>query len=106
MAWIYLFLAGVMEIAWTVGLKYAQGFTRLGPSLFTAGAIAMSMFLLAQSLRVLPIGTAYAIWTGIGAVGAALWGIVFFDEPRHWTRLACIALIVLGIAGLRLTSLE
>ena len=106
MAWIFLFLAGAMEIVWAVGLKHTQGFTRLWPSAVTVGAMILSLFLLAQSLRVLPIGTAYAIWTGIGVVGTALWGILFLNEPRNWARVSCILLIVLGIFGLRLTSPE
>lgn len=106
MAWIYLFLAGVMEIVWTVALKYSQGFSRLSPSVITIAAMAVSMFFLGMSLKALPIGTAYAIWTGIGVVGAAAWGIVYFNEPRDFARLVCIGLIIAGIAGLRLTALE
>jgi len=104
MAWIYLGLAGLLEVAWAIGLKYSQGFTRLGPSLWTLLMMAASFWLLAAALRTLPIGTAYAVWTGIGAVGTALLGIVLFGEPASWPRLFCIALIVAGIAGLNLTS--
>jgi quaternary ammonium compound-resistance protein SugE len=104
MAWLILVLAGLMEIGWAIGLKYTEGFTRLWPSLLTIAALALSMVLLAAALRTLPIGTAYAIWTGIGAVGTAILGIVLFDEPRDLARLACIGLIIAGILGLKLTS--
>jgi quaternary ammonium compound-resistance protein SugE len=104
MAWLILVLAGLMEVGWAVGLKYTEGFTRFWPSVWTVAALGLSMFLLATSLRTLPIGTAYAVWTGIGAVGTALLGILLFDEPRHFARLACIALVVAGILGLKLTA--
>jgi len=102
MAWILLFVAGLFEIAWAIGLKYTHGFSRLVPSVATAAAMAASVMLLARAVRTLPIGTAYAVWTGIGAVGAALLGMVLFGEPRDPGRLLCIALIVAGILGLRL----
>lgn len=101
MAWIYLFIAGLMEIVWAIGLKYTQGFSRLGPSLVTVAAMIVSFLFLARALVNLPIGTAYAVWTGIGAVGTALLGILLFGESRDPLRLLCIALIVFGIAGLR-----
>lgn len=104
MAWIYLVIAGLFEVAWAIGLKYTEGFTRPWPSLGTAAAMAVSFWLLALSLNTLPVGTAYAVWTGIGAVGTAILGIWLFGEPRHPMRLACILLIVAGIAGLKLTS--
>ncbi len=104
MAWTYLFIAGVFEVAWAVGLKYTEGFTRLWPTLGTAAALILSMALLALALRTLPLGTAYAVWTGIGAVGTAIAGVVLFDEPADAWRVACIALIVAGIVGLKLTS--
>ena len=104
MAWIYLFIAGLFEIAWAVGLKYTEGFTRLWPSTGTLAAMVVSFWLLAEALKSIPIGTAYAVWTGIGAVGTALVGILFFGEPRHALRLICILIIVAGIAGLRLFS--
>ncbi len=104
MAWIYLLLAGLTEVAWAVGLKYTQGWTRLWPSIITAALIAISLMLLSQALKTLPIGTGYAIWTGIGAVGTVLVGIFFFDEPRTAVRLLCIALILAGIVGLKVTS--
>jgi quaternary ammonium compound-resistance protein SugE len=104
MAWVYLLVAGLLEIGWAVGLKYTEGFTRLWPSVWTLVALAASMALLALAVRELPIGTAYAIWTGVGAVGTAVLGIVLFGEPRDLPRLACIALIVAGILGLKLVS--
>ncbi len=104
MAWIALFVAGLLEIGWAVGLKYTEGFTRLWPSAWTLAAMAASLWLLAKALQSIPIGTAYAVWTGIGAVGTALFGIMMLGEARHPLRLLCIALIVAGIAGLRLFS--
>lgn len=104
MAWIYLFIAGLFEITWAVGLKYTEGFTRLWPSAGTMAAMAVSFWLLAESLKTIPIGTAYAVWTGIGAVGTALVGILIFGESRHALRLVCILIIVAGIAGLRVFS--
>jgi quaternary ammonium compound-resistance protein SugE len=104
MAWTYLIVAGLFEVAWAIGLKYTEGFTRLWPSLGTVAAMGVSFWLLALSLNVLPIGTAYAVWTGIGAVGTAILGIWLLGEPRDALRLACILLIVAGIAGLKLTS--
>jgi quaternary ammonium compound-resistance protein SugE len=101
MAWLVLMLAGVMEVGWAVGLKYTHGFTRLWPSVATAAALAVSMVLLAISLRTLPLGTAYAVWTGIGTVGTAVLGIVLFREPATVGRLVCIGLIVAGIVGLK-----
>lgn len=104
MAWGYLVIAGLFEIIWAVGLKYTQGFTRLWPSLITLLAMAISLFFLAQTLRTIPIGTGYAVWTGIGAVGTAILGIMFFSEPASPGRLIFIGFIVIGIAGLKLTS--
>jgi quaternary ammonium compound-resistance protein SugE len=104
MSWIYLFAAGLFEIAWAIGLKYTQGFTRLVPSALTIAAMAISFSLLSMALKTLPLGTAYAVWTGIGAVGTALLGIVLFGEPAEAARLACIGLIVAGIFGLKLVS--
>ena len=104
MPWIYLLLAGVFEVGFAIGLKYTEGFTRLWPSLATAAAAAVSLWLLTQALRTIPVGTAYAIWTGIGAVGVATLGIVLFSESASPARLACIALIVAGVAGLKLAS--
>ena len=103
-AWLVLAVAGILEIIWAMALKYSDGFTRLVPSLVTVVAAAASFWLLALALRVLPVGTAYAAWTGIGAVGAAVLGMVLLDEPRSAMRIACIVLIVAGIAGLNITS--
>lgn len=104
MAWIALCIAGVLEIGWAIGLKYTEGFTRPGPSIATAIAIVASMVLLAWSIRTLPVGTAYAVWTGIGAVGTAVLGIVLFGEPAAVARLVCIGLIVAGVVGLKLVT--
>lgn len=104
MAWIVLVLAGLLEIAWAVGLKYTDGFTRLWPSVGTLVAMAASVVLLAIAVRDLPLGTAYAVWTGIGTVGTALVGMALFGEPTQALRLACIALIVAGIAGLKVLT--
>ncbi|HWS87511.1 MAG TPA: quaternary ammonium compound efflux SMR transporter SugE [Pyrinomonadaceae bacterium] len=106
MAWLYLLVAGLMEVGWAVGLKYTEGFTRLWPSVWTGVALVLSMVLLAAALRALPLGTAYAIWTGIGAVGTAVLGIFLFGEEATPARLACIGLIVVGLAGLKLTSAD
>ncbi|NCO87063.1 MAG: quaternary ammonium compound efflux SMR transporter SugE [Rhodobacterales bacterium] len=104
MAWLFVFVAGLFEVAWAVGLKYTEGFTRLWPSLGTLAAMAISLGLLGLALRVLPLGTAYAVWTGIGSVGTALIGIWLFGESSDALRLLCIALIVAGIIGLKLVS--
>lgn len=104
MAWIILFIAGLLEVSWAVGLKYTDGFTRLWPTVFTAVALVASMGLLGLSLRTLPLGTAYAVWTGIGTVGTAILGMVLFREPATAARLVFIALIVTGILGLRIVS--
>ena len=103
-AWIMLGLAGLFEIVWAIGLKYAEGFTKPLASAITIAAMAASMWLLAQAARDLPIGTAYAVWTGIGAVGAALLGIMLFQESANLVRLGCIALIVVGIVGLKFST--
>ncbi len=104
MVWTYLAVAGLFEIGWAIGLKYTQGWTRLWPSLLTVAATFASFYFLALAARTLPIGTAYAVWTGIGAVGTAVLGIILFSEPASAARVACIALIVIGIVGLKLTS--
>ena len=104
MSWIYLLLAGLFEIGFAMGLKYTDGFTRLWPSLGTAVAAAISLWLLTQALRTIPVGTAYAVWTGIGAVGVATLGIVLFSDSASPARLGCIALIIAGVIGLKLTS--
>lgn len=104
MAWVVLFVAGLLEIGWAVGLKYTEGFTRLWPTVATAAALVASMTLLGVALRTLPLGSAYAMWTGIGTVGTAILGIVIFREPATAARLLCIVLIVTGIVGLKLAS--
>ena len=104
MAWWYLFVAGLLEVGWAVGLKYTDGFTRFVPSVLTGVMLIASMALLALAIRTLPLGTAYAVWTGIGTVGAALLGIVLFGEPANAARMLCIMLIIAGIAGLKLTA--
>ena len=104
MAWIYLVAAGLFEVGWAIGLKYTEGFTRLLPSLWTGAAMAVSLLLLAQALKTLPVGTGYAVWTGIGSVGTAVLGIVLLGESREAIRLVCLALIVIGIVGLKLVN--
>lgn len=104
MAWAVLFAAGLLEIGWAIGLKYTEGFSRLVPSLLTLAAMAGSVLLLGLALKTLPIGTAYAVWTGIGAVGTALLGIALFGDPATAARLASIGLIVAGIVGLKLVT--
>jgi quaternary ammonium compound-resistance protein SugE len=104
MAWIILFVAGLFEIGWAIGLKYTEGFTRPVPTVLTAVSLAVSMVLLGWAVKTLPIGTAYAVWTGIGAVGTAILGLILFHEPATVARLVCIGLIVAGILGLKLFS--
>lgn len=104
MAWAYLFIAGLLEVGWAVGLKYTEGFTKLGPSALTLAAMAGSVGLLGLALETLPLGTAYAIWTGIGTVGTAIMGMILLGEPAGALRLACIGLIVAGIFGLKLLT--
>lgn len=102
MAWALLFAAGILEIGWAIGLKYTDGFTRLWPSIWTIAAMVVSMYLLALAARTLPIGTAYAVWVGIGAAGAMLLGMVLLGEPRSAARILCVGLIVAGVVGLKL----
>lgn len=104
MAWVYLFIAGLTEIAWAIGMKQSEGFTRLWPSVFTLGMIGVSLLLLSLALRGIPIGTAYAVWAGIGTVGTAVAGILFFSESTDLLRLASIGLIAVGIVGLKLVT--
>lgn len=106
MAWTILFVAGLFEMGWAIGLKYTEGFTRLWPTVWTAFALAVSMGLLGFSLKYLPVGTAYAVWTGIGAVGTAVLGMILFHEPATVGRLVCIGLIVAGIVGLKFMGAE
>ena len=104
MAWTVLVVAGLFEVAWAIGLKYTEGFTRVVPSVLTVAAMAVSIVLLAVAMRTLPVGTAYAVWTGIGAIGTVALGIVLFGEPASAARLACIALILAGIVGLKIAG--
>jgi len=103
-AWIYLLVAGLFEVVWAIGLKYTEGWTRLWPSVGTLAAMGVSFWCLSQSLKSIPIGTGYAIWTGIGAVGAAALGIVLFGDSASWPRLLCIGLIVSGVIGLKVVG--
>ncbi|AWK52843.1 quaternary ammonium compound-resistance protein SugE [Clostridium beijerinckii] len=104
MKWIYLVIAGVFEVGWAIGLKYSQGFTKTMPSILTLIGMIASFYFLSLSIKTLPIGTAYAIWTGIGTVGTVILGIILFKEPFDTIRMICIVLIVSGIIGLKLTS--
>ena len=102
MAWALLIIAGLFEIGWAIGLKYTDGFTRLWPSIWTVAAMMVSLYLLAVAIRTLPIGTSYAVWTGVGAAGTAILGMILLGEPASIARVASIGLIVAGIVGLRL----
>ncbi|OUL33451.1 QacE family quaternary ammonium compound efflux SMR transporter [Nostoc sp. T09] len=104
MAWIYLLIAGVLEMGWAIGLKYTQGFTKLGPSIATVACMVLSFAFLSKALRTLPVGTAYATWTGIGAAGTAVLGVILFGEPAEIRRFFCIGLIMAGVLGIRLVS--
>lgn len=104
MSWVVLIVAGLFEVVWAMGLKYSAGFTRLAPSLITIVAMGISVYLLSLAVKTLPIGTAYTVWTGVGAVGAVLFGIFLLNEPVSLPRLLFVGLIVVGIIGLRITS--
>jgi quaternary ammonium compound-resistance protein SugE len=104
MAWVYLTIAGLFEVGWAIGLKYSDGFSKSWPSLLTMLAMAVSLWLLSLAMRSIPVGTAYAVWTGIGAIGVAVLGMVLFGESRELLRIVCLLLIVAGIIGLRLAS--
>jgi quaternary ammonium compound-resistance protein SugE len=104
MAWIYLLIAGLFEVGWAIGLKYTDGFSRLGPSVATVVLMIASFAMLGLALRTLPLGTAYAVWTGIGTMGTVLLGIILFQEPAEALRLLCIGLIIAGVAGLKFLS--
>jgi quaternary ammonium compound-resistance protein SugE len=104
MAWIWLLIAGLLEIAWALGLKYSEGFTKLWPSVFTAIGMLLSYIALSQAMKTLPVGTAYPIWTGIGAVGTAIFGIILFNEPKTAMKFISVILITAGIIGLKMSS--
>ena len=104
MNWLLLFVAGLFEVGWAIGLKYTEGFSRLGPTIGTAVAMLLSVCLLGMAMKSLPVGTAYAVWVGVGAIGTALLGMVLFGESASVARLLCLALILAGIIGLKLTS--
>lgn len=104
MSWLILVIAGLLETGWAIGLKYTEGFTRLWPSVWTVAAMIVSFWLLALAMKVLPVGTAYGVWVGIGAVGTVILGIVLFNEPVNPMRLISVGLIILGIIGLKLSS--
>lgn len=104
MDWLYLLIAGLLEVGWAIGLKYTQGFTRLWPSVGTIACMGVSFFFLSLALKTIPIGTGYAVWTGIGAVGTAILGMAIYGEPREAGRIVCLTLIVAGIAGLKLLT--
>lgn len=103
-AWVLLVIAGLLEVGWAIGLKFTDGFTRLWPSVGTGTALVASFYLLSLALKEIPVGTGYAVWTGIGAAGTALLGMALFDEPRTAARLVCLLLVVAGIAGLKFFS--
>jgi quaternary ammonium compound-resistance protein SugE len=104
MAWIILVVAGMLEVGWAVGLKYTEGFTRLWPSIATLSAMGASVALMGVAVRTLPVGTVYAVWTGIGTIGTVIVGIVFFGEPASLVRLFCVLMIFSGIIGLKLVT--
>ena len=104
MAWIYLFIAGLFEVVWAIALKYPHGFTKLIPSIVTIVGMMISFYLLSLATKTLPIGTAYAVWTGIGALGTVILGILFFNEPINYLRILFMFFILLGILGLKITS--
>lgn len=104
MAWTYLLLAGLFEIGWAIGLKYTEGFSRALPTVLTAGSMVLSLVFLGLALRTIPLGTGYAVWTGIGTLGTVIFGILFLAEPATALRLACVGLILAGIVGLKLFS--
>lgn len=104
MAWTYLLIAGLLEVGWAIGLKYTEGFSRLWPSVATIAAMILSLAFLGLALKTLPVGTAYAVWTGIGAIGTVILGIVLFAEPATALRLGCVGLILAGIVGLKLVT--
>lgn len=104
MAWTYLIIAGILEIAWAVGLKHTEGFSRLWPTVATLTMMILSFGLLAAALKSIPVGTGYAVWTGIGAAGTAIFGMMFLGESRDLLRMGCLALIIIGVVGLKVVS--
>ena len=104
MAWVYLLIAGVFEVVWAVGMKYTENFTRMMPSVITIIGMVLSVYFLNKAMNILPVGTAYAIWTGIGAIGTVVAGIILFNEPRDWIRMFFLAMILVGIIGLKTSS--
>ena len=104
MPWLYLFIAAIFEVVWAIGLKYTEGFRRVVPSVITIAAMYASFYCLSVAVKTLPIGTAYAVWTGIGALGTAVFGMIFFNESRELLRLASIGLILVGVIGLKLST--
>jgi len=104
MSWFILFIAGLFEVVWAVGIKYTEGWTKLWPSVFTVLAMIASFYLLSAALKTIPMGTAYAVWTGVGIIGTAIFGIIYFKEPADILRLICILLIITGIVGLRILA--
>jgi quaternary ammonium compound-resistance protein SugE len=105
-AWLFLVLAGLCEIGWAIGLKYTDGFSKLWPTMITVAIMILSFILLAQAMRTLPVGTAYASWTGIGAVGTTILGMILFNEPKDFIRLVCMGLIIAGVLGLKFLAKE
>lgn len=104
MAWVYLLIAGIFEVVWAVGMKYTENFTRMTPSVITIIGMVLSVYFLNKAMNILPVGTAYAIWTGIGAIGTVVAGIILFNEPRDWIRMFFLAMILVGIIGLKTSS--
>ncbi len=104
MAWTYLFIAGLLEIGWAIGLKYTEGFSKLTPTLLTVAAMVLSVLFLGLALKTLPVGTGYAVWTGIGTVGTVILGMILFNDPATVARIGCIVLIIAGIAGLKILT--
>jgi quaternary ammonium compound-resistance protein SugE len=104
MPWFILFIAGLFEVVWAVGLKYTEGWTKLWPSVFTVIAMVASFYLLSVALKAIPMGTAYAVWTGVGTIGTVIFGIIYFKEPTDILRMVCILLIITGIVGLRILA--
>ena len=104
MSFFYVLVAGIFEVMWAIGLKYTNGFTRLYPSILTIGGMIISFYFLSLATKILPIGTAYAVWTGIGAVGSVVLGMIFFNEPHNLARIFFLLMIVMGIVGLKFTS--